>query len=328
MLGRRMVPVRHAASARRHYLSTMSSTASTLTPDRGVATTPSGVTVTDLLLLLMAFIWGINVAVVKYGTLHLDPLAYNGVRVAMAAVSLLAIAASMRHPWPARRDILSRLLLGVLGNGLYQLLFIEGIAHTRAGNAALVLAATPAFVAIIGWLRGVERIRGRGMIGIAISILGIGLVIGGREPVAAGASTVVGDSLVLAGCFCWAAFTVLLKPFTLRVNAIQVAGLTMTGGSLALLVVSAPAIAATRWSAVQPMVWGAIVFSGLGALVLAYLCWYRGVRVLGPTRASMYGNLQPLVALIFAWVLLHEVPTVMQGMGAASIITGLLLTRG
>jgi drug/metabolite transporter (DMT)-like permease len=75
-------------------------------------------------------------------------------------------------------------------------------------------------------------------------------------------------------------------------------------------------------------VWGAIVFSGLGALVIAYLCWYRGVRVLGPTRTSMYGNLQPVVALIFAWALLHEVPTLMQGMGAASIITGLLLTRG
>jgi drug/metabolite transporter (DMT)-like permease len=306
----------------------MSSSASTLTPTQGVAATRPGVTVTDLLLLLMAFIWGINVVVVKYGTLHLSALAYNGVRVAIAALALLGIAAAMRHPWPARRDVLSLLLLGVLGNGLYQLLFIEGIAHTRAGNAALVLAATPAVVALIGWMRGVERIRARGMIGIAISIVGIGLVISGQTPVAAGSSTLLGDSLVLAGCVCWAAFTVLLKPFTVRIDAVQVAAITMSGGCIALLAVSASAIASTQWGAVAPKVWGAIVFSGLGALVLAYLCWYRGVRVLGPTRASMYGNLQPIVALIFAWMMLHEVPTVMQGMGAASIITGLLLTRG
>ena len=287
-----------------------------------------GVTVTDLLLLLMAMIWGVNIAVVKYGTMHLSPLAYNGVRVSIAALALLGIAAAMGRPWPGRREVVTLMLLGVLGNGLYQVLFIEGIAHTRAGNAALVLAATPAFVALIGWMRGVERISRRGMFGIAISVLGIGLVVGGRAPIGAAASTLLGDLLVLGGCVCWAAFTVLLKPFTMRVDAVQVAGITMAGGSIPLLLVSAPAIVTTDWPAVTPPVWGAIVFSGLGALVIAYLCWYRGVRVLGPTRASMYGNLQPIVALMFAWVLLHEIPTAMQGFGAASIIGGLLLTRG
>jgi drug/metabolite transporter (DMT)-like permease len=306
----------------------MSSTASILTPERGVPVSRPGVTVTDLLLLLMALIWGVNIAVVKYGTNHLAPLAYNGVRVALAAVALLGIASAMKKPWPGRRDVLTLMLLGVLGNGLYQLLFIEGVAHTRAGNAALVLAATPAFVALIGWLRGVERIGRRGMAGITISVLGIGLVVGGRAPIGAGASTVFGDLLVLGGCLCWAAFTVLLKPFMVRIDGVQVSGLTMAGGSIPLLMVSAPAIASTSWPNVSMRVWGAIIFSGLGALVLAYLCWYRGVRVLGPTRASMYGNLQPLVALLFAWALLHEVPTVMQGLGAASIISGLLLTRG
>ena len=316
------------ASRTRHYLSTMSSTASILTPERGVPVPRPGVTVTDLLLLLMALIWGVNIAVVKYGTLHLSPLAYNGVRVAIAAVALLGIAAAMGKPWPSRRDVLTLMLLGVLGNGLYQVLFIEGIAHTRAGNAALVLAATPAFVALIGWMRGIERIGRRGMVGIAISVFGIGLVVSGRAPIGAGGSTVFGDLLVLGGCVCWAAFTVLLKPFTARVDAVQVSGLTMSGGSIPLILISSPAIAATDWSAVTLKVWAAIIFSGLGALVIAYLCWYRGVRVLGPTRASMYGNLQPVVALIFAWALLHEVPTVTQGLGALSIITGLLMTRG
>jgi drug/metabolite transporter (DMT)-like permease len=306
----------------------MSSTASILVPERGLPVSRPGVTVTDLLLVLMALIWGVNIAVVKYGTMHLSPLAYNGVRVAIAALALLAIAAAMGKPWPGRREALILMLLGVLGNGLYQVLFIEGIAHTRAGNAALVLAATPAFVALIGWMRGIERISRRGMIGIAVSVLGIGLVVGGRAPIGAGASTLFGDLLVLGGCVCWAAFTVLVKPYTSRVDAVQVSALTMAGGSIPLLLISAPAIASTDWSAVTVRVWSAIIFSGLGALVVAYLCWYRGVRVLGPTRTSMYGNLQPVVAVLFAWVLLHEIPTLMQGLGAASIITGLLLTRG
>jgi drug/metabolite transporter (DMT)-like permease len=306
----------------------MSSTASILTPERGVPVSRPRVTATDLLLLLMAFIWGVNIPVVKFGTSQLSPLAYNGIRVPIAALALLAIAAAMGKTWPTRRQVLTLMLLGMLGNGLYQVLFIEGIAHTKAGNAALVLAATPAFVAVIGWMRGVERLTRRGLVGIAISIFGIALVvIGSRTEVGASTSTMLGDVLVLGGCVCWAAFTVLLKPFTGRIDAVQVSAITMAGGSIPLLLVSAPSMAATSWSSIDLKVWGAIVFSGLGALVIAYLCWYRGVRVLGPTRTSMYGNLQPVVALIFAWILIHEVPTAMQGMGAASIITGLLLTR-
>jgi drug/metabolite transporter (DMT)-like permease len=132
---------------------------------------------------------------------------------------------------------------------------------------------------------------------------------------------------VLSGCICWASFTVLLNPYAKRVNAIHVSAITMCGGAIPLLLVGAPAIARTDWLVLPGKVWAAIVFSGLGALVIAYLCWYRGIKVLGPTRTSMYGNLQPIVALLFAWILLHEVPTVLQAIGAASIITGLLMTR-
>ena len=70
-----------------------------------------------------------------------------------------------------------------------------------------------------------------------------------------------------------------------------------------------------------------MIFSGLGGLVIAYLFWYRGVRVLGPTRTAMYSNLQPVFALAVAWLALHEIPTVGQGLGAAAIIAGVLLTR-
>jgi drug/metabolite transporter (DMT)-like permease len=41
----------------------------------------------------------------------------------------------------------------------------------------------------------------------------------------------------------------------------------------------------------------------------------------------MYGNLQPLIALLFAWVMLHEQPTLWQGVGAAFVMGGLLLSR-
>ena len=210
-------------------------------------------------------------------------------------------------------------------NCVYQIFFIEGVALTRAGTAAIVLAASPAFIALIGRLRGTERIAPRGMVGIALSIAGVGLVMasGGSR----GEDTLLGSMLVLAGCICWATFTVFLQPYTHRVNGVHLSALTMTGGALPLLLVAAPSLATTRWSAVGMATWGAVAYSGLAALVLAYLFWYRGVRVLGPTRTAMYGNLQPVIALAFAWLALGEVPTLAQAAGTIAIMSGIVLTR-
>ena len=46
---------------------------------------------------------------------------------------------------------------------------------------------------------------------------------------------------------------------------------------------------------------------------IAYLFWYRGLRVLGPTRTAVYGNLQPVIAIIVAWLFLKEAPTLVAG---------------
>jgi drug/metabolite transporter (DMT)-like permease len=305
----------------------MASTADrTVTPGHADNARP-GVWLTDVTLVLMALIWGVNFSVVKYGTSLVDPLAYNGVRVTLAAVLLLIIIAFERAPLPPRRVILTLVALGVLGNGLYQLLFVEGIARTRASDAALVIAATPAMIAIIGAIRGVDRTTRRGAVGIALSIAGIGLVVAGTAEGPSGQATLTGDLLVLLGSLCWAIYTVLLKPHTERVGGLQLSAFTMVGGAIPLLAVAWPAISSTAWGAMPFKGWGAILYSAIGALVIAYYFWYRGVRVIGPTRTAMYSNLQPVIAVLVAWAMLGETPTIWQAVGAACIMGGLLLTR-
>jgi drug/metabolite transporter (DMT)-like permease len=151
-------------------------------------------------------------------------------------------------------------------------------------------------------------------------------VYSGTRVVVRGAS-VAGDLLVLAGSASWAVYTVLLTPYTRRIDGVTLSAYTMIGGALALELLAVPEVLRVHWSALPGMAWGAILYSGLGALVIAYLFWYRGVRVIGPTRTAMYSNLQPLIALLVAWALLGEVPTPWQGVGAACIMAGLLLTR-
>ena len=305
----------------------MASTAArSATPGHASSTRP-GVWLTDVTLLLVALIWGVNYTVVKFGTTLVDPLAYNGVRVALAAVLLSAIVALGREPLPPTRIILALLALGVLGNGVYQVLFVEGIARTRASDAALFVAASPAFIAIIGQLRGVERIDRRAAVGIALSIGGIALVVLGTATGHEGQASLLGDLLVLTGSLSWALYTVLLKPYTHDVSGIQLSAFTMVGGAIPLVLVAWPAISSAAWRSVPSLGWVAVAYSGVFALVVAYYFWYRGVRVIGPTRTAMYSNLQPVIAVLVAWPMLGETPTVWQGVGAAGIIGGLLLTR-
>ncbi len=289
---------------------------------------PEGFGLTDLMLLGMAFIWGVNFTVVKYGTAVVAPLAFNGARMLLASVALWVVVALTRPARMARRDVVALLALGVLGNGVYQYLFVQGIALTRAGNAALMLAATPAFVALFGRMRGVERTGLRALGGIILSVVGIGvIVLSTAQGESDGTASVAGDLLVLGGCLSWALYTVLLKPYTHRVDGVQLSAMTMASGTVALLIVAAPALVAAPWASLPAAGWGAVIYSGLGALVIAYLFWYRGVRVLGPTRAAMYSNLQPVIAIFIAWLVLAEVPTILQGVGALLILGGLLLTR-
>src|SRR6185437_15687750 len=131
------------------------------------------VLVTEALLVVMSVMWGMNFVVMKYGTDMIDAFAYNGVRVSIGAIVMLAILWVRRTPPLEWRDKRSLMLLGLLGTGLYQLFFISGLARTRAGTASLLIAASPAMIAIVGRVMGFEKVSRRAVLGIVIAFAGI-----------------------------------------------------------------------------------------------------------------------------------------------------------
>lgn len=276
---------------------------------------------------MMAVIWGINFVVVKYATHVFNPVAFTGLRVGTAAIFLLAVAFARGDLVLPRRDVIGLLLIGMIGNGLYQLFFVHGVARTRAGNAALIVAAAPAFIALFARVRGLERVRRLTLVGIALSVLGVGLVIAGSARPSNGEVTLLGSMLVFCGVMCWSVYTILLQPYTKRIDVARLSAITMVGGAVPLLIASTPALIATDWSRVGPSGWLALFYSSVISMGVAYYFWYRGLRVLGPTRTAVYANLQPIIALAVAWAFLGEIPTIFQGVGAATIVAGVFLTR-
>jgi drug/metabolite transporter (DMT)-like permease len=172
-----------------------------------------------------------------------------------------------------------------------------------------------------------ERVKRLTLAGTGLSVIGVALVMIGSAGAAHGEPTLLGTVLVFLGVLCWSWYTILLQPFTTRIDVIQLSAVTMIGGAIPLIVASAPALIATDWSKVGVGGWSALVYSSAFSMGIAYFFWYRGLRVLGPTRTAVYANLQPIVALLVAWGFIGEVPTVFQGVGAATIIAGVFLTR-
>lgn len=283
--------------------------------------------VTDLLLLLMATIWGINFSVLKYGTQFVAPLAFNGARIPIAAAAQLGIAGAMRLDRVPRREKWQLIFLGMLGNGVYQVLFILGVVRSRVATAALIIAATPAFIAILGRLLGTERLTRRQWMGIALQIAGCSSVVLGSARGGAGADSALGVILLLGASLSWAVYSVALRRVATQVHTLQLGGYTMLGGAMVTVLVALPAMMATSWLTLPAGAYGAILYSALIAMVFAYLFWYRGLRILGPTRTAVYSNLQPLIAALVAYLIFREAPTLPQYAGGALVVSGLLLTR-
>lgn len=287
-----------------------------------------GVGSTDLLLLLMTVIWGSNFTAIKYSLEDLLPLSFNALRFTLASIVMLIVALLSRDGFKlAPGDGRRLFLLGLLGNTFYQSLFITGMSHTRAGNAALILATTPMFTAILGRIRKHEYFTARGVAGLLLAFSGIVMiVISGRGEVSIG-ETVLGDSLLLATTLCWSLYTVGSKQLMHKYGSMKATAVMITSGTPLLLLVCAPSLLRQDWSRVRPIAWAGVVYSGLFAIALAYLIWSYGVRRIGSTRTAIYSNVTPIVALLVAWLALGETPTLGQLGGAIVIFAGIYLVR-
>ena len=307
----------------------------------GPADAKQGQTPIDLLLVLMVLIWGTNYSVIKRAFDEVPPQPFNAVRLAIAStVYLVAIAVSRRRARLGRAptssvfytphaltpaDRWSLLWVGLVGHLVYQWCFVAGVNGTSVSNAALIIGATPAVVAVASTLLGRDRITPLHWAGAAISAIGIYIVVG--RGAALGGRTLRGDELVMVSVCCWAAYTLGAAGLMKRHSPLYVTGMTMAIGGLPYAAMLVPAVLRVDWLHVSAYTLVALPLSALLALCLSYLIWYAGVQRIGPARTSIYSNVVPLVAMLVARVWLGEPITPAKIAGAAAIVGGVVLTR-
>jgi len=296
----------------------------------------------DLLLLLMAIIWGTNYSIVKFAFEKLNPQAFNAARMTIVSVVFLAVIGVLRFSGPTARseglatifrtptrltarDAIELAALGFVGHFLYQYFFIGGLALTTVANSSLMLASTPVVIALISAMLGHERVGLRHWIGAALSLAGIYIVVG--RGFSLGGSGFTGDLMMVAAVLCWAIYTLGSRRLISRHSPVGVTGLSMAFGTLIYVPVMWPHVGATMWSGLGWRTWLSIVYSSIFALGVAYTIWYAGVRQIGSARTSVYSNVIPIVAMATAVVFLGEPLRLTNVIGATAVLVGVALTR-
>jgi len=282
---------------------------------------------TDLPMLLVVLIWGANFSIVKLALAEFSPLVFTALRFVVAALILLvflwiregSIAPAAGSWWPL-------IGAGIVGNTLYQVLFTLGLSMTTAANSALLVSITPALVAFLGAMIGIERLTRIVGLGIALALLGVIFVLATRG-VALSFETLGGDLLVLGSACCWTLYTLSVQSIGAKMSPLRITTLTMVTGVPGLLLVGGPGLLQMNWATISLGAWGGLAYATLLALVACYVIWNSSVQVAGSNRTAVYGCLIPIVATLVAWPLLDEQPTLWQALGAALVIAGVLLTR-
>jgi drug/metabolite transporter (DMT)-like permease len=280
-------------------------------------------------LLLMTFFWGSNFSIIKAAIREMPGPAFNGLRMVLASIVFLAIIAwrdGLRAPLAhvERKDWPAVIVLSLIGHGLYQVLFLGGVARTSVANSSLIFGLTPVTVSLLSAWLGHERPGWTRWAGTSLSLSGIYLVVGHAPQ---GTSSLKGDLLIFGAMLSWVIYTVGTRPLLERYSPVFITGLTMAIGSAVYSPVALQWLRGVDLSAISIGAWTGIVYSALFSLVAAYVIWYTAVREVGSGHTAIYSNIVPLVAMAIAAVVLHEPLTLLKIGGAACVLVGVALTR-
>jgi len=257
-----------------------------------------------------------------------DPVTLNFWRWAVAAVVLAPVALPAIRGQGAliRRHAGILLLLAFTGVALFQSLVYLGLRSTLAVNAVLLNSSMPLFMLLCSWAIERERATPRQIAGILISLAGILVILSRGEPAALLQLELhAGDAWILLAMPVWGIYSVLLKRRPAELGGvgflfvISVAGVLMLAPFAALQAVLEPQRVPSAPVA------AAVVYMGVAASVLAFICWNRGVATVGANAAGFTVHLLPAFGTILAILLLGERFQAFHAAGIATILAGVLL---
>jgi len=281
--------------------------------------------------LFAVIVWGATFIATKIALREASPATIVWLRFGMGTVILgIVVIARKQFALPEKGEWLYFLMLGFLGVTFHQLLQATGLQTAKATTTAWIVATTPVFIAILGWLWLKERLNGTQIIGIVLAGLGVLLIVskGNIKALFTGAEGTFGDLLILISSVNWAVYTILSRRELARHPAARMMFFVMLLGWLLVniwIFGFGPGI--SEISTLTSSGWGAILVLGIFGSGLAYIAFYDALQEIPAAQLGAFFNVEPLVTTVLASFMINEAITAITLVGGAIIILGIWLVN-
>jgi len=261
-----------------------------------------------LLLVLPPLFWAGNAVLARGMAGQIPPVAMSFWRWAIALVLLLPFTwRHARRDWPAiRAGWKMTVLLGLLGIASFNTLLYTAAHTTTAINIALTQSVMPAIIVLISFALYREKVRRLQLLAVLLCILGAAyIVIRGDWQRLLQLRFVEGDLLMLLAVSLYGLYSVLLRKRP-AVHPLSLLTATFAVGVVALIPLYLWEIGTSAPLKLNGAVILSLLYIGLCPSIIAYLCWNRGIEMIGANRAGLFINLIPLFASLMAVLFLGE----------------------
>ncbi|MDR2365260.1 MAG: DMT family transporter [Zoogloeaceae bacterium] len=224
-----------------------------------------------------------------------------------------------------RRDYLTLAALGMVGYYGSTLLDFLGLQYISAGLERLILYTYPTFTVLIAVIFFKKKLFAREAFSILLSYIGIGLAFAhDLDSAGQGVAAWTGGALVLASSFCYALYLTGSAPMIVRLGSARFTALCMLVSTLGVL---------THFAVSEPLtalilpwqVYGLCAAMAVFSTVLPVFMLSAAIRRIGASRSVLIGAIGPMGTIFFGWWWLDEAISPHQTIGAALVLTGVLL---
>lgn len=277
--------------------------------------------------LFVTLLWSSSWVLIKWGLEEIAPLPFAGLRYALAALVLVPFALTARARASlgrlGARGWLWLLAFGLLQYAITQACQFLALAILPATTLSLMLAFTPALVALMGGLFLGERVGAREWAGVGAFLAGAGLYLGADLPRGV---QLAGLAIGAVGVFANAGQSLLGRKVNrdLGLAPSVVTAVSMAAGAAAILTTG---VVAQGWPEMTPRAWAIVGWLAVVNTALAFWLWNRAQAVLGALETSLINNTMLIQIAVLAVIFLGERLSAMQVAGLTLAGAGVLYVQ-
>ncbi|QBD86960.1 DMT family transporter [Clostridium tetani] len=274
------------------------------------------------LAIILMILWGMSYLSIKVVVHEIHPVLSAFYRFLIAAI-ILFIYLKVRYPEEKvlKEDKIKMALGGFFGVAMYFLFENYAVYFTTASNVAIIISSIPIFTLISQRIIFKEKINVVKAIGASLSIIGIGIILLSKGKVSLFSKGTIGDLMGIGAALCWVAYTVVISKLKGNYRSIVITTYQTIWGCIFL----SPSIFIFQHSMPSTKAIANLLYLSFFCTCIGYAIYIYCQNKLGATVITTYINLQPIVSIISAKILLNENINSKQILGSAIIIIGLFL---